>query len=226
MRGQWLLIVKGAIRIFRSRSGLPLESEFDTRTLMAARPRRGGLCKENFYDFSGLQRWALRGVIEKMAGNQTRTLVKIPKLVGKYKQVRVSFLGASFLSPGNTKEKRYQDDSFGPFILDEIFRRQSILSKRKGILKKNHHCRRCDADLMGLKAHRRRFTLDVVYKDAPPFKIDIEMPAIPCRNCGTSNAVNEENTEQIICGAIAKAFEALGGILSDENTAEHRKQGR
>jgi hypothetical protein len=151
-----------------------------------------------------------------MAGNDTRTLVKIPRLVGKYKQVRVSFIGASFLSPGDTKEKRYQDDSFGPFILDEIFRRQSILSKRKGILKKNHHCRACDADLMGLKARKRRFTLDVTYRDTPTFKIDIEMPAIPCRECGTSNAVNEENTEQIICGAIAKAFESLPARLSTD----------
>jgi len=142
------------------------------------------------------------------------TLVKIPKLVGKYKQVRVSFLGATFLRPTDPRNARYQDDMFGPFILDELFRRQSILSKLKGILKKNHHCRKCDADLMGLKAHRRRFTLDVIYKDMPPFKIDIEMPAIPCRKCGTSNAVNEENTEQIICGAIAKAFESLPGILS------------
>jgi len=153
-----------------------------------------------------------------MADKSTTGLVKVPKLVGKYKEVRVTFLGASFLSPADTKQPRYQDDAFGPFILDEVFRRQSILSKRKGILKKNHHCRKCDADLMGLKARRRRFTLDIAYKDTPPFKIDIEMPAIPCRHCGTSNAVNEDNTEQIICGAIAKAFESLGGILSARRT--------
>jgi hypothetical protein len=148
-----------------------------------------------------------------MAEKSTTALVKVPKLVGKYKEVRVTFLGASFLAPGDSKQPRFQDDAFGPFILDEVFRRQSILSKRKGILKKNHHCRKCDADLMGLKARRRRFTLDLAYKNTPPFKIDIEMPAIPCRNCGTSNAVNEDNTEQIICGAIAKAFESLPAIL-------------
>jgi len=153
-----------------------------------------------------------------MSEKSTTALVKVPKLVGKYKEVRVTFLGASFLNPADTKQPRYQDDAFGPFILDEVFRRQSILSKRKGILKKNHHCRKCDADLMGLKARRRRFTLDLAYKNTPPFKIDIEMPAIPCRNCGTSNAVNEDNTEQIICGAIAKAFESLGGILSAKRT--------
>lgn len=155
--------------------------------------------------------------------NNSTSLVRIPKLVGKYKEVRVSFLGASFIRPGSTSDTRYQDDSFGPFILDEIFRRQSILSKRKGILKKNHYCRKCDADLMGLKARRRRFTLDVAYRDTPPFKIDIEMPAIPCRSCGTSNAVNEENTEQIICGAIAKAFESLAGILSTCRPASTEK---
>jgi hypothetical protein len=158
-----------------------------------------------------------------MTNKTTATLVRIPKLVGKYKEVRVSFLGASFLSPDSTTHPRYQDDMFGPFILDELFRRQSILSKLKGLLKKNHYCRKCDADLMGLKARRRRFTLDIAYKDTPPFKIDIEMPAIPCRNCGTSNAVNEENTQQIICGAIAKAFESLAGILSGDRPSVTRK---
>jgi hypothetical protein len=158
-----------------------------------------------------------------MTDKSTTALIRIPKLVGKYKEVRVTFLGASFLSPDSSKHPRYQDDTFGPFILDEVFRRQSILSKLKGILKKNHYCRKCDADLMGLKARRRRFTLDIAYKDTPPFKIDIEMPAIPCRNCGTSNAVNEENTQQIICGAIAKAFESLAGILSGDRPSATRK---
>src|SRR5262245_52367759 len=92
------------------------------------------------------------------------------------------------------------------FILDEIFRRQSILSKLTGMLKKTHHCRKCDSDLMGLKAHRRRFALDISYKQLPPFKLEIEMPAIPCRSCGASNAVNEPATEDTISGAIAQAF--------------------
>ncbi|HXG68076.1 MAG TPA: hypothetical protein VNO70_23470, partial [Blastocatellia bacterium] len=70
-------------------------------------------------------------------------------------------------------------------------------------------CRSCDADLTGLKTHRRRFALDLAYKKLPPFKLVIEMPALPCRKCGTSNAVNDKNTEYIVCGAIAKAFESL-----------------
>ena len=139
-------------------------------------------------------------------------LIRVPKLVGKHKQVRVTLLGASFTRPGPA-DKRYADDGFGPFILDEVFRRQSILSKRKGILKKNHHCRGCDASLMGLKAHRRKFSLNIAYKQLAPFKLEIEMPAIPCRTCGTSNAVNEDTTEQVISGAIAMAFESLKTIL-------------
>ncbi|MEW6212564.1 MAG: hypothetical protein AB1631_29835 [Acidobacteriota bacterium] len=129
---------------------------------------------------------------------------KTPKLVGKYKQVRVCFVGASFLfdhsAPG-------VDEALGLFILDEVFRRQSILSTVKGLIRKVHHCRKCDADLMGLKAHGRRFSLDLTYKDLPTFRLEIEMPAIPCRRCGTSNAVNEENTEFIVSAAIAKAFQ-------------------
>lgn len=145
-----------------------------------------------------------------MAGKSNSTALKKNRpLVGKYKQVRVVFIGASFLTPEAKAKTKGVDDAFGLFILDEVFRRQSILSKLKGMLRKTHHCRKCDADLMGLKAHRRKFSLDISYKQLPPFKIEIEMPAIPCRKCGTSNAVNEENTEFIISGAIAKVFESV-----------------
>ena len=130
------------------------------------------------------------------------------RLVGKYKEVRVAFVGASFLTDEGNTHARYVNDQFGLFMLDEVFRRQSILSKLRGVIRKTHHCRQCDVDLMGLKAHRRRFSLDISYRDLPPFKLEIEMPAIPCRQCGTSNAVNEQNTENIISGAIVEAFQA------------------
>jgi hypothetical protein len=138
--------------------------------------------------------------------NSSPTPKKDPRLVGKYKEVRVAFVGASFLT--DETQARYVNDQFGLFMLDEVFRRQSILSKLRGVIRKTHHCRQCDADIMGLKAHRRRFSLDISYKDLPPFKLEIEMPAIPCRTCGTSNAVNEQNTENIISGAIVEAFQS------------------
>src|SRR4030095_11340873 len=141
--------------------------------------------------------------------SRSESLVTIPKLVGKYKQVRVTFFGASFFKTEGAASPRFADDNFGLFVLDEIFSRQSILTKQKGLLKKTHHCRKCGADLMGLKAHRRRFALNIQYKQLPPFKLEIEMPAIPCRKCGTSNAVNEESTQFTIGGAIAMAFESL-----------------
>lgn len=141
--------------------------------------------------------------------SKSKSLITIPKLVGKYRQVRVTFVGASFLMGDGTPSAKLADDDFGLYILDEIFSRQSILSKPKGLLKKTHHCRACDADLMGLKAHRRRFALNIEYKQMRPFKVEIEMPAIPCRRCGASNAVNEETTRFIISGAIAVAFESL-----------------
>jgi hypothetical protein len=135
-------------------------------------------------------------------------LITIPKLVGKYEQVRVTFFGASFRKPSDTRQQ-YADDQFAPHILDEIFKRQSILTRVKGLISKTHRCRNCDADLMGLKAHRRRFTVPIAYKEMPPFKLEIEMPAIPCRKCGTNNAINEPSTEEAICVAIAKAFSSL-----------------
>jgi hypothetical protein len=140
--------------------------------------------------------------------SSSKTPDKKYRLVGKYKQVRVVIAGASFLTPEGRASDKPIDDALGLFILDEIFRRQSILSRLKGLLRKTHHCRSCDADLMGLKAHGRRFSIKIEYKKLPPFQVEIDMPAIPCRNCGTSNAVNEQATEFVISGAIAKAFES------------------
>ena len=77
------------------------------------------------------------------------------------------------------------------------------------MLRKTHHCRNCDASLMGLKAHRRRFALTMKYKELAPFKLEIEMPAMTCPKCATNNAVNEEGTQHVIGLAIAKAFDSL-----------------
>jgi len=140
--------------------------------------------------------------------NTSPEFILIPKLVGKYEQVRVTFVGASFIKPSGS-QRAYADDQFAPFILEEIFKRQSILSKVKGIISKRHLCRTCDADLMGLKTRRRRFSLTIEYKQMAPFRLEIEMPAVPCSSCGTSNAINDAGTEEAICGAIAKAFVLL-----------------
>lgn len=145
----------------------------------------------------------------KTGNNKSTSSKRSDKLIGKYKQVRVAFVGASFLSRDGQAKPKEIDDSFGLFVLEEIFHRQSILSKLKGLLRKTHHCRKCDADLMGLKARRRIFSLKIKYKELPSFQLEIDMPAIPCRKCGTSNAINEQNTEFVISGAIAKAFESL-----------------
>jgi ribosomal protein L34E len=141
---------------------------------------------------------------------QAGSFITIPRLTGKYQEVRVTFIGASFSRSG---QHRYADDDFGQFIIDEIFRRQSILTKYKGVLRKAHHCRKCGADLTGEKTHRRRFFLDMAYKQFPPFKIEMEMSGITCRHCATNNAINDQNTEYVVCGAIAKAFESLKRLV-------------
>ena len=51
------------------------------------------------------------------------SLVTIPKLVGKYKEVSVTFLGASFFKSNSGASTRLADDSFAITILDEIFNR-------------------------------------------------------------------------------------------------------
>ena len=133
----------------------------------------------------------------------------IPKLVGRYQEVRVTFVNAPFLKPADTDRARYADDGFGPFIIEEIFNRQSILTRLKGVLSKRHLCRNCGADLTGKKTHRRRLALDMKYKHLPAFKVELEMPAITCRECATNNAVNDKNTEYVVSGAIAEAFKNL-----------------
>ena len=137
------------------------------------------------------------------------SVITIPRLAAKYKEVRVTLLGLSCLKRDGDATLRFIDEDFGLFVLNEVFERQSILTKRKGVLRKTHNCRKCEADLMGLKAHRRRFALTMKYKQLAPFKLEIEMPAMSCPKCATSNAVNEEGTQHVIGLAIAKAFESL-----------------
>jgi ribosomal protein L34E len=144
-----------------------------------------------------------------MPAESNATMITIPRLSGKYKQVRITFLGVPSLRTEGRASQRFPDENFGIYVLDELFTRQSILSKRRGVLRKTHHCRKCDASLMGLKAHRRRFALTMKYKQTAPFKVEIEMPAMTCPECATNNAVNDEGTQHVVGLAIAKAFESL-----------------
>src|SRR4030095_6535330 len=144
-----------------------------------------------------------------MPDDTAATMITVPRLAGKYKEVRITFLGVPLLKNEGRSAIRFPDENFGMFVLDEVFTRQSILSKRKGVLRKTHCCRKCDASLMGLRAHRRRFALTMKYKQTPPFRIEIEMPAMTCPACATNNAVNDEGTQHVVGLAIAKAFESL-----------------
>jgi hypothetical protein len=140
----------------------------------------------------------------------------VPKLVGRYGEVRVTFVNASFLKPEGEDQARYADDGFGPFLIEEIFNRQSILTRLKGVLSKRHLCRKCGADLTGKKTHRRRLAIEMKYKKLPAFRVELEMPAITCRECATNNAVNDKNTEYIVTGAIAEALKNLKKQLPAE----------
>ncbi|HKA20858.1 MAG TPA: hypothetical protein VKN18_21435 [Blastocatellia bacterium] len=144
-----------------------------------------------------------------MPDESASKMVTVPRLAGKYREVRITFLGVPLLGNEGRTAPRFPDENFGMYVLDEIFSRQSILSKRKGVLRKTHCCRKCDASLMGLKAHRRRFALTMTYKQTAPFKVEIEMPAMTCPACATNNAVNDEGTQHVVGLAIAKAFESL-----------------
>jgi len=144
-----------------------------------------------------------------MPDETAAAMITVPRLAGKYKEVRITFLGVPLLKNEGRPATRFPDENFGIFVLDEVFTRQSILSKRKGVLRKTHCCRKCDASLMGLRAHRRRFSLTMKYKQTPPFKVEIEMPAMTCPACATNNAVNDEGTQHVVGLAIAKAFESL-----------------
>jgi ribosomal protein L40E len=143
-----------------------------------------------------------------MADKQTDYAI-VPKLVGRYQEVRVTFINAPFLKPAGADQPRYAEDGFGPFIIEEIFDRQSILTKLKGVLSKKHLCRKCGADLTGKRTHKRRLAVEMKYKQLPAFKVELDMPAITCRECATNNAVNDKNTEYVVSGAIAEAFKNL-----------------
>jgi len=144
-----------------------------------------------------------------MPDESASTMISVPRLAGKYRGVRITFLGVPMLRSDGRSASRFPDENFGIYVLDEIFTRQSILSKRKGVLRKTHCCRKCEASLMGLKAHRRRFALTMKYRQTAPFKVEIEMPAMTCPECATNNAVNDEGTQHVVGLAIAKAFDSL-----------------
>ena len=78
-------------------------------------------------------------LVDMPTKKSSSTPKKDPRVVGKYKEVRVAFVGAAFLTEEGDTHARYVNDQFGMFMLDEVFRRQSILSRLRGVIRKTHH---------------------------------------------------------------------------------------
>ena len=134
-------------------------------------------------------------------------MVTVPRLVGNHADVRVTILGATFLRATGTNRLRFPDDQFGSDLIDRVLHREGILSKKKGIRAKSHHCRNCGSDLTGANLRRCKFLLDMRHRQLPAFKVEIEMSAKKCPECGTASALDEKEVELNICQAIIKAFQ-------------------
>lgn len=141
-------------------------------------------------------------------GHGSTNLITIPRLIGNHSGVRVMVLGATFAQSSPDGGLRFTDDQFGSGLIDGILRRQSILSKKKGIRSKTHHCRNCDADLTEARLRRCKFTLDMQHRQFPPFKVEVEMQAKKCLACDAPNALDEEGVELNVGQAIVQAFRA------------------
>jgi hypothetical protein len=72
------------------------------------------------------------------------------------------------------------------WLIQEIRAREAQIAagKEEGMLFKKHLCGGCGKELAAKPERRQAFPHTLKYEDAPPFKLEIEMPLYKCTGCG------------------------------------------
>ena len=77
-----------------------------------------------------------------------------------------------------------------------------------GLFKKRYHCSGCDAELPATPAKKSECTLDANLKDAPPFKVVVQVALHKCEGCGREQVLSNEEVAESAFKAIAHGFRA------------------
>jgi hypothetical protein len=103
------------------------------------------------------------------------------------------------------------DDDFMLWLMHELKEREGSFDagEEKGMLFKKYLCA-CGTELAAKPERTRAFVLDLAYDEAPPFKVELEMPVYKCAGCGKEQLHSHKAIRGPTSFAIARLNDAAG----------------
>ena len=127
--------------------------------------------------------------------------IAIPELSGQSGKVRLRLFNTPFLHSASRNSMKFvemKEDDFYIFVLAEIEENIEAKQKTKFLFKKTIHCRQCQAELEAQQEQEHTFKFEIGNAEVPAFGVELDIPAVRCSACGTYNAMNAAEIDNII----------------------------
>lgn len=79
---------------------------------------------------------------------------------------------------------------------------------KKGLFTKRYHCPSCGQELPGAPAGSKSREMSAEFKNADPFRLQIEVPVYKCSSCGKECIHSAEETGKLAMAATGHAYRA------------------
>lgn len=101
---------------------------------------------------------------------------------------------------------------FMVWLIQELRARESQFAagKEQGMVFKKHLCGDCGKELAAKSERRQASPFDLSFEDAPPFKIEVEMPVYKCTGCGKEQIRSTKDLHNHIPAAVVGLNDAAG----------------
>lgn len=133
-------------------------------------------------------------------------------LSGQADAVEAKLHGFPYRSCAENHERVYMYPEFGSDLEAFLFGGAIPQTRARGMLGRGEACARCGSRLSWIRTPPLEFRLEPRLRNAPPFDLELRMPAIACANCVTVQVRASTFGKSVNpLEAIRGAFEA-GGI--------------
>ena len=98
------------------------------------------------------------------------------------------------------------------WLMQELRARESQVAagKEQGMVFKKHLCGDCGKELGSTPERRQAFPFDLAYAEAPPFKVEIDMPIYKCTGCGKEQMRSAKDLHNHLPAAMVAINDAAG----------------
>ena len=133
--------------------------------------------------------------------------VVIPSMSGIDDEVSISLINATFQEKDDFVRK-YPHPEFGPWLVEQISKRDKIFAIKKGLFKKVYVCPSCSSELNPDSRKPVEKVFELKYLDFSPFTVKLTVPSVECPQCKTICEIEIKNSlDYHIAEALIRSFE-------------------